>query len=75
MVLGELTMEKNKKALTVVKEYALMTVATLTMACGIYFFKFPNDFVMGGVSGISMFPMVPIMNLSISLSVTLKFSI
>ena len=54
MVLGELTMEKNKKALTVVKEYALMTVATLAMACGIYFFKFPNDFVMGGVSGISM---------------------
>ena len=32
----------------------MMTVATLVMACGIYFFKFPNNFVMGGVSGISM---------------------
>jgi uncharacterized membrane-anchored protein YitT (DUF2179 family) len=37
-----------------VKEYLIMTAATLIMACGIYFFKFPNNFVMGGVSGISM---------------------
>lgn len=37
-----------------VKEYLIMTAATFIMACGIYFFKFPNNFVMGGVSGISM---------------------
>ena len=37
-----------------VKEYLIMTAATLIMAAGIYFFKFPNNFVMGGVSGISM---------------------
>ncbi|MBR6922532.1 MAG: YitT family protein [Clostridia bacterium] len=37
-----------------VKEYLIMTAATLIMACGIYFFKFPNNFVMGGVSGISL---------------------
>ncbi len=37
-----------------VKEYLIMTAATLIMAAGIYFFKFPNNFVMGGVSGISL---------------------
>ena len=44
--------EKNFKRTFI--EYLMMTVATLVMACGIYFFKFPNNFVMGGVSGISM---------------------
>ena len=47
-------MEQKNKIKRTVTEYALMTAATLLMACGIYFFKFPNNFVMGGVSGISM---------------------
>ena len=47
-------MKQNKDVKKIIKEYLIMTVATLVMACGIYFFKFPNNFVMGGVSGISM---------------------
>ncbi len=31
-----------------------ITVGTLAVACGIYFFKFPNHFSTGGVSGISV---------------------
>ena len=45
---------KEKKLKKILKEYSLLTAATLIMAAGIYFFKFPNNFVMGGVSGISM---------------------
>lgn len=45
---------KKDKIKLILKEYSLMTAATLVMAAGIYFFKFPNNFVMGGVSGISM---------------------
>lgn len=47
-------MEKKTNVKRTVAEYLIMTAATLVMACGIYFFKFPNNFVMGGVSGISM---------------------
>jgi len=36
------------------KEYALLTLATLMMSAGIYFFKFPNHFSTGGVSGLSI---------------------
>lgn len=31
-----------------------MTLAVLLMACGVYFFKFPNNFALGGVTGISV---------------------
>lgn len=36
------------------KEYVLMTLGTVIAAVGIYFFKFPNHFSTGGVSGISI---------------------
>jgi uncharacterized membrane-anchored protein YitT (DUF2179 family) len=42
-----------KKA-TVWKEYALLTLGSLLIAAGVYFFKFPNHFSTGGVSGISI---------------------
>ena len=35
----------------VVKEYALITGSILIMVVGIYFFKFPNNFSFGGVTG------------------------
>lgn len=35
-------------------QYLILTAGTLAMSAGIYFFKFPNGFCMGGVSGISM---------------------
>lgn len=37
-----------------VKEYILLTIGTLFIAVGVYFFKFPNHFSTGGVSGISI---------------------
>lgn len=36
------------------KELLLMTVGTLLVAFGVYFFKYPNNFTTGGVSGISV---------------------
>lgn len=36
------------------KDYALLTVGSLLIAAGVYFFKFPNHFSTGGVSGISI---------------------
>ena len=37
-----------------IHSYILLTVATLTMVIGVYFFKFPNNFCFGGVTGISV---------------------
>ena len=38
----------------VILDYTMLTLATLIMSAGIYFFKFPNHFSTGGVSGISI---------------------
>lgn len=37
----------------VVKEYAIITVSIAIMVVGVYFFKFPNHFSFGGVTGFS----------------------
>lgn len=37
-----------------VKEFLLMSVGTALVSIGVYFFKFPNHFSMGGVSGLSI---------------------
>ncbi len=39
---------------TLIKEYSLLTAASLGMAVGIYFFEFLNGFTTGGISGISI---------------------
>lgn len=36
------------------KRYALMSIGIFITAVGVYFFKFPNNFSTGGVSGISL---------------------
>ena len=36
------------------KEYLITTLGTLLVAAGTYFFRFPNNFSIGGVSGISV---------------------
>lgn len=36
------------------KDFALLTLGTLMVVAGVYFFKFPNHFSTGGVSGISV---------------------
>jgi len=45
-----------KKPITkeIVNDYLICTVGALVMAVGIYFFKFPNNFSIGGVSGLSI---------------------
>jgi len=40
----------NKK----IKDFLITTLGTIITAAGIYFFKFPNNFSTGGVSGISV---------------------
>ena len=37
-----------------IKEFILLTVGILIMVGGIYFFKFPNNFSFGGVTGIAI---------------------
>ena len=36
------------------REFLLMTLGTVLVAVGVYFFKFPNKFSMGGVSGLAI---------------------
>ena len=42
----------NRKQLF--REFLLMTLGTLLVSVGVYFFKFPNNFSMGGVSGLAV---------------------
>ncbi len=39
---------------SVVKEYVWLTLGTIIMVIGTYFFKFPNNFSTGGVTGIAV---------------------
>ncbi|MDD6050632.1 MAG: YitT family protein [Clostridiales bacterium] len=39
---------------SVIREYAMLTLGTVIMVLGIYFFKFPNNFSTGGVTGIAV---------------------
>lgn len=36
------------------KKFSLLTISTLIMAVGIYFFKFANNFTFGGITGIAV---------------------
>ena len=40
------------REITLVESYILMTLGILITAVGTYFFKFPNNFSTGGVSGL-----------------------
>lgn len=42
---------KTKK---LIKEYSMITFSTLLIMIGVYFFKFPNNFTFGGVTGLSV---------------------
>ena len=37
-----------------VREFLLITLGTVLVSAGVYFFKFPNHFSMGGVSGLAV---------------------
>ena len=47
-------MNKKAKALSVIREYSILTAATLLMTVGIYAFRFPNNFSFGGVTGLAV---------------------
>lgn len=42
------------KATSRLKEFLMMTLGSVLVSVGVYFFKFPNHFAMGGVSGLSV---------------------
>ena len=46
--------KQHPKVWSAVREYGIITVATLIMVIGIYVFKFPNNFSFGGVSGMAV---------------------
>lgn len=50
----ERIMRQKKKAGTWVEEYFALTLAVIVLVIGIYFFKFPNHFSFGGVTGIAV---------------------
>ncbi len=45
---------KKQKIHDVLKEYLLITAGVLLVVFGVYFFKFPNNFAIGGVTGLAM---------------------
>lgn len=44
----------NKKVTNTIKEYAWITLGTLLVIVGVYFFKFPNNFSFGGITGLAV---------------------
>lgn len=46
--------EKSKKILGKVLYWVVLNLGTLSLAAGVYFFKCPNNFATGGVSGIAI---------------------
>ncbi len=46
--------KSNIKKKSKIQEFAMMTAATAVMACGIYFFKFANNFAFGGITGLAV---------------------
>ena len=52
----------QNKIIPILKEYGILTAATLLMAFGIYLFRFPNNFSFGGVTGIAVIlaPFLPV---------------
>lgn len=45
---------EEHKPMTKVEEYLILHLGVILIAVGVYFFKFPNNFAIGGVSGISV---------------------
>lgn len=45
---------QTKKILSVLREYVILTLSTLLILVGIYYFKFPNNFTFGGVTGLAV---------------------
>lgn len=46
--------EKYSTIFTRIKEYGIITIGVWLIVIGVYFFKFPNNFSIGGVTGIAI---------------------
>lgn len=57
---------QEHKPMSKLQEVIIMNIGVILMSIGIYFFKFPNNFATGGVSGVSVVLNALIPNLSIS---------
>ena len=44
-------MTQREKVMKYARQYVLITLSISIMSVGVYFFKFPNNFVFGGVTG------------------------
>ena len=56
----------NEKMKGILREYGIITIAVVVISLGTYFFKFPNHFAFGGVSGLA-----PVINGLTGISATL----
>ena len=47
-------MKQQDKIISKLKEYTMITIGVLLVVVGVYFFKFPNNYSIGGVTGIAI---------------------
>ena len=47
-------MDKQNRTKDIIREYILITIGALLVTVGVYYFKFPNNFCIGGVTGIGI---------------------
>ncbi len=61
----------NNRLKSALKEFPLLTLGTFLVAVGVYFFKFPNNFSTGGVTGMAILlsALVPAISSSVFASV------
>lgn len=55
--------EKKKKLIRDIKYWTVLNIGVLLLSLGVHMFEIPNNFVMGGVSGLSILITPPIKNL------------
>lgn len=47
-------MKNQNKKTEIIKEYVLITIGALLVTVGVHYFKFPNNFSIGGVTGVGI---------------------
>ena len=54
IIINETIVKEDSIMKSKLKNFSLLTISTLIMAVGIYFFKFANNFTFGGITGIAV---------------------
>lgn len=54
IIINETIIKEGSIMKSKLKNFSLLTISTLIMAVGIYFFKFTNNFTFGGITGIAV---------------------